>query len=149
MTRKLIVSRLCYVLGGGIFASIALVLTRRVGYGAQFVSMILLMATFVAFLASSPLIRRDRVAGLPAWLLAGVLVPLVVAIGFPVVGYLVALIRWRDKTIWPMYAAMYWLAVSVAATVAVPLGVVGHLLLRWLIKRRFYPPNTPNDCAAA
>jgi hypothetical protein len=145
VTRKLIVSRLCYVLGGGIFASIALILTRRVGYSLQFVSTILLMTTIVASVASSQLIRRDRVAGLPAWLLAGVLLPMVVAIGFPAVGYLVALIRWGYGSIAPMY----WLTVSVAAAIAVPLGVVGHLLLRWLIKRRFYPPNTPNDCAAA
>ena len=135
MTSKLIVPRLCYVLGGGLFASIALILTRRVGYSPQFVSTILLMTLIVASVASSQLIRGDRVAGLPAWWCAGVLVPMVVATGFPVVGYVVALIRWGYSG---GVIPMYWFTVSVAAAIAVPLGVIGHLLLRWLIKARFY-----------
>jgi hypothetical protein len=139
MIRRAIVARLWYVLGAIAFALIAAGLTaRRNGFGPLFVFTVVFPTALVACVASLELISENSVATLRAWLLAGVLVPVVAVIGFFETSSVVNLIL---TGYWSTHA-LFWLAVMVGAMITTPVSLVGHLLLRWLIKARFYPSKT-------
>ena len=108
---------------------------RRNGFGPLFVFTVVFPTALVACVAALELIAEDSVATLRAWLLAGVLVPVAAVIGFLETRSLVNLILTGH---WGTHA-LFWLAVIVGAMITIPVGLVGHVLLRWLIKARFYP----------
>jgi hypothetical protein len=131
MNASVTVVRAWYVAGAICFALIAAALTRarvdllRFGPLLQ----VLLPTVLVAFLASIVLISSTRLASLSAWVLAGVLVPM-----GAVVAYFSPMFLFN-----PMgNAELFLMLVAAGSMIVVPVGVVGHLLLRFLIARRFH-----------
>jgi hypothetical protein len=105
-----------------------------VSFGFLFVFSVLVPTVVVAAIASFTLVSAARMAGLWAWLLSGVLVPVAAAFGF--LGTTILAGRILDGH-WNA-VVMPGQIIAVAVTITVPLGLVGHLLLRWLIKSLFY-----------
>jgi hypothetical protein len=110
-----------------------------VSFGFLFVFSVLVPTAVVAAIASFRLVSAAGIAALWAWLLAGVLVPVVAAFGF--LGTTILAGRVLDGQ-WNS-VVMPGQIIAVAVTITVPLGIVGHLLLRWLIKSLFYSSRFP------
>ncbi len=110
-------------------------ITARVNsFGPLFVLSVVASTAVVAAIASLGLLAAARVAPVSAWLLAGVLVPVAAVFGF--LGTTMVVGRMLAGT-WST-VMMSGLIIAVALTITVPLGIFGHLLLRWLIKSLFY-----------
>src|SRR5512147_1871039 len=131
MNASATVVRAWYVVGAICFALIATALTRvrvdLVRFGPLL--QVLLPTVLVAFLASMVLISPTRLASLSAWVLAGVLVPM-----GAVVGYFSPMFLFNPIG----SAGLFLVFVAAGSMIVVPVGVVGHLLLRFLIARRFH-----------
>jgi hypothetical protein len=139
MIRPPIVARLWYVLGAIGFALMAAGLTaRRNGFGPLFVFTVAFPTMLVACIAALDLITEEGVATFRAWLLAGVFVPVAAVIGFLGTGSLINLILTGHWGPHPLFL----LEVLVGSMITVPVGLAGHVLLRWLIKARFRPSQT-------
>jgi hypothetical protein len=87
----------------------------------------------VAYVFSLWLIRPRKLAPIWQWVLAGILIPLVSVIGFWETLYLVERITTGHEPLRYLYVLM----VLVGSTVTVPFGVLGILVIRRLIARRF------------
>jgi hypothetical protein len=94
---------------------------------------VVLPTALVGRVASFKLIRPDGPAALSVWLACGILVPIVAVVGFMEANFLQSFIA-RGHT---GYRGLYWVGVAAGALVTVPVGLVGHVLLRRLISRRF------------
>ncbi|HUQ53732.1 MAG TPA: hypothetical protein VM692_16000, partial [Gammaproteobacteria bacterium] len=125
-------ARVDYVGGACLFALLAAATTRisdsSVGYALLAV---VLPTALVAIVASRKLIQPQGIAALGTWLVCGVLVPIVVVIGFMEANFLQTwIVNGHARA-----RSLYWVSVAVGALITVPVGLVGHVLLRWLISR--------------
>ena len=131
----MLLARLDYVCGACCFALLAAALTRiRYSGDWQVLLTVVLPTALVATGASLKLIGPKGAAAPEMWLIAGALVPILAVIGFMEANFLETFIargHWRHR------GSLYWPAVAIGALVTVPVGLLGHLLLRWLVSRRF------------
>jgi hypothetical protein len=135
MIRSVTKARACYLLGAVVFALVAVAVTRARFdmLNPRFLFDVLLPTLVVSFVACFMLVGVKRVAGVVAWAIAGVLVP----IG-SVAGYLVPI-----QLEGPLgFGELAWFELAVASIITVPVGLVGHFVLRWIIRRRFYLAGT-------
>ena len=125
------VARAVYVLGAVFFALVAASLTRaRTDLLSPLaLAQVLVPTLLVTVLASTVLISKNHLAATGKWALAGVLVPIGAVAGFFSPMFLLGPIR--DGGLFLMF-------VAAGSMLTVPVGIIGHLLLRFLIARRFH-----------
>ena len=99
----------------------------------KMLAMIVVPTAAVAYVFSLWLIRPRKLAPMWQWVLAGILIPIISVIGFWETLYLVERITTGHEPLRYLYVLM----VLVGSTVTVPFGVLGILVIRWLISRRF------------
>jgi hypothetical protein len=135
LEQRVLLARIDYVGGACLFAVLAAALTRiRDSSGLVPVLFAVVLPTaLVAIVASLKLIRPKGLAALGTWLICGVLVPIVAVVGFMEANFLQTFIDRGHMG--PRH--LYWVGVGVGALITVPVGLIGHVLLRWFISRRF------------
>jgi hypothetical protein len=123
-------ARLCYLLGAVAFALIAVAITRARAdlLDPRFLVDVLSPTIAVSLVACFFVVGPARVASFPIWLLAGVLVPIGSVVGYLVPVHLAADFRVNE---------LLWFEIVVASLITVPVGLVGHLVLWLLMRRRF------------
>jgi hypothetical protein len=142
MIRSVGTARLWYLAGAIVFALVAVALTRARGdlLNPWFLIGVLTPTLAVSTIASLFLISTSRIANVTLWILAGVFVPLGSVVGYFVPIFLMS----------PTGLGEFEVFVLVATSIiTAPVGVCGHLLLRWLINRRFYFPSLKSGNAIA
>jgi len=111
-----------------LFALVATALTRARSdmFSPALLAQVLVPTVLVAFAASTALISATGLASVGRWALAGVLVPIGAVSGF-----------FSPFLLGPG-GGLFLMFVAAGSAIAVPVGVVGHLLLRYLISRWHY-----------
>ena len=146
MMRGVTAARTVYVAGAIGFALFAVAIAAD-SYGSG--PVVLFSAVFPTAILTSvvslKLISPSRIATLRAWLLAGVVVPTIAVFAFFETSNLVG----RVLTGFWSQRILYWFNVEFAMIITVPLAILGHLLLRWLIKAWFDPQSAPHEAGAA
>lgn len=139
MSRQVLLARLDYIFAACCFALLAAAVTKLRSDLSSWLTLlaIVLPTGFVAGIASSRLVRRNHVAALRSWIVAGVLVPIAAVVGFMEATFLV------ERQTGSEEQRLYLSAVAVGALIAVPVGLAGHLLLRRWIKSRYGFPDVP------
>ena len=133
--QRVLLARVDYVGGACLFAVLAAALTRiRDSWDLLAILLTVVLPTaLVAIVASIKLVRPKGLAALGTWLICGVIVPIVAVVGFMEANYLQTFMARGHMG--PRH--LYWLAVGVGALITVPVGLIGHVLLRSFISRRF------------
>jgi len=133
-SHRVVEGRVDYVCGACCFAVVAAGLTRiRYSWDWHVLLSIVLPTALVAIGASLKLIGPKGPASTKTWLVAGTFVPIVAVVGFLEANFLETfIVSGRVHR-----GSLYLLALGIGAIVTVPIGLLGHLLLRWLVSRRF------------
>jgi hypothetical protein len=130
---RVFLARIDYVGGACLFALVAAAITR-IRDGGLIAGMFVVVPTaLIAVVASVKLIRPEGPAILGTWLICGLVVPILAVVGFMEAGYLHTFIASGHTG----SRNLYWVAVAVGALITVPVGLIGHVLLRLWITRRF------------
>ena len=142
MSLSVTAARGWYLLGAGVFALLAVAITgeRTQLANPRFLFDVLLPTLVVSFAASVVLITSTRVASLISWLVAGVLVPIASLAGYLVPSRLAGPLGFND---------LAWFELAIGSIFTVPVGLIGHLVLRWFIKRRFSSPTSTSSAVVA
>jgi hypothetical protein len=134
MSERVLLARLDYVGSACCFALVAAASTRLRDTWDLWIPLTVVLPTALAAIAASlKLVRPNGVAAPTTWLIAGVVVPMVAVIGFMEANFLGTYIASGHTG----PRANYWFAVVVGSMVTVPVGLLGHLVLRWVIGRRW------------